>query len=157
MDDLENQKMDNLNSQNEEESSSNDNNEKLYSQDEVNEIIKNRLSRERKKYNKILNEEEFNKDLLKREKEVSLREMKADAKEILTNSSIPLIFIDLINFQDRDTMTESLETIKKINQEVINKWVVSEVNKRLPGKTPSSANDTILSRDPLKEAFKLKE
>lgn len=128
--------------------------EKSYSEDEVNEIVQRRLARERKRLNKLLDPDEFNEELIKRERAISLREMKADAKDILNVDNIPLAFIELIDFEDKETMNKSLETIKKIKDEYIEPWVRNEINKRFAGKTPNISNSNIKS-DPLEKAFKL--
>ncbi len=166
MDDLKNQEMEELNSTDEEFNSSNKEeelnsddheeehtDEKLYNQDEVDEIVKKRLSRERKRFDKLLDGDEFDKDLLKREKEITLREMKADAREALSEIDVPPEFFNLINFTDRETMEQSLKVIENIKDEYIQPWIKKEIQERLKGRTPTIGSSHV--HDYLEDAFKL--
>lgn len=165
MEDLKNQEMEqqehstnedikNLNDEDNQNLEQTNKTEKSYSEDEVNEIVQRRLARERKRLNKLLDPDEFNEELIERERAISLREMKADARDILNADNIPLTFIELIDFEDMETMNKSLEIIKKIKNEYIEPWVRDEINKRFAGRTPNTANSNIKS-DPLEKAFKL--
>lgn len=169
MNDLQDQEMEETNSideelkplNNDEEENSEENSidekehkdEKLYSQDEVDEIVKKRLSRERKRFNKIFDEDEFNKDLIRREKEITLREMKAAAREFLSQVNVPPEFFNLINFTDWETVEQSLKVIENIKDSFIDPWIDKEVSERLRGKTPTKASNSV--HDPLKDVFKL--
>lgn len=163
MEDLKNKEMEQEDSNNEDIENSNNEyleqesniNEKSYSEDEVNEIVQRRLARERKKFNKILDSDEFDKELIKREKAISLREMKADAKEFLSENNIPPVFIDLVNFDDRQKMEDSLKVIENIKNKYIEPWISEEVSKRFSGKTPKISVCNNFKSDPLEQAFKL--
>lgn len=166
MEDLKNQEMEQENSTDEDTKNSNNDNiqnqeqeakvEKSYSEDEVNEIVQRRLARERKKFNKLLDSDEFDKELIEREKKVTLRELRADAKEALSELDMPIDFIDLIDFTNKESMDRSIKVIEKIKNEYISPMIDNEVKKRFKGRTPKNSNVTnISSLDPVKKAFEL--
>lgn len=127
--------------------------ERTFTQDQVDEIVTKRLKREREKLSKILDEENFDRELLEREKRVEKREIIADAKEKFFELGLPNEFFELVNTDSREAMEASIESIKKINNEVIGHLVSNEVNQRLRGKTPSTATGTS-SKNNLGNAFK---
>lgn len=97
MEDLKNQDMEQMNSEYE---------EKLFTQDEVNEIVSKRLARNNKSKNEELEE---------RERNITQRELKADCKEILSNKSLPLELSDYFKGSSEDDLNEFIDLIDKIS------------------------------------------
>ena len=128
--------------------------EKTFTQDQVDEIVTKRLKREREKLSKILDEENFDRELLEREKRVEKREIIADAKEKFFELGLPNEFFELVNTDSREAMEASIESIKKINNDVIGHLVSNEVNQRLKGRTPSKATNTSSNKDNVENAFR---
>lgn len=129
--------------------------EKLFTQDEVNRIVQDRVQREKARTQKLVNGDEFSLELLEREKNIELREMKADAKESLSDLNIPNEFIELVNFSNRKFMEKSLQVIENINhtfESIINERVTKEIEKRIAGRTPKTS--TTSSIDNTAKAFR---
>lgn len=129
--------------------------EKLFTQEQVDEILKSRLAREKARTNKLIYGDAFSAELLEREKIIELREMKADAKESLSDLNIPNEFIELVNFSNRKSMEKSLQVIENINhtfESIINERVTKEIEKRIAGRTPKTS--TTSSIDNTAKAFR---
>lgn len=81
--------------------------EKTFSQAEVDEIVKNRLARDRKSRG-------TGDDFSEREKELSDREIRLMAREKLFDKHLPADLIDIIKFSDEKTLDEAIEKFEKI-------------------------------------------
>lgn len=84
---------------------------KTFTQEEVNNIISDRLKREREKFSKE-QEEKLN----EREKAIEARELRLTATEKLTAAGLPKTLVDAINCSDEETMNKSIEIISKAFQ-----------------------------------------
>lgn len=89
---------------------------KTFTQEEVDEIIKKRLARERKKAE---SEQEPGTD---REKNLEQRELTLMAKEKLLDEGMPLNLAGVLKFSDEKTLEEAIETIKNMNKESPRAW-----------------------------------
>ncbi len=88
--------------------------EKTFTQSEVDGLIEKRLARERKKLAK-----NNSLDIETREKELNKRELRADMRERLADADLSKDILDILDYTDEESCTESLETIKRIiDQEV---------------------------------------
>lgn len=76
--------------------------EKLFTQEEVNKIVRDRLSRA-----KHLPAAEFD----RRERELNEREMRLDAREKLADAGIPKELLPLVNCSSKENMESSIELI----------------------------------------------
>lgn len=118
----------------------NDEQSKLYTQEEVNEIVKKRLGRERNKFektkNKLINESEFSSDLIEREKAVTLKEMKFEYAIKVQDEGLPLELVDYIDYSDSEKANSSYNGIVGLFKELLDKTVEDRVNERLRGNTP---------------------
>lgn len=132
MEDIKNQEMEQENSNNE---------EKTFTQDEVNRIVQERLSRNKSK----------NDELEEREKKIIQRELKADCKDILIEKNLPIELSELFNGYSEDDLDKFIDVIGKIEDKIKN----SSKNK-MRGNKPNISNTVEYnSNDPIKEAFKL--
>lgn len=132
MEDIKNQEMEQENSNNE---------EKTFTQDEVNRIVQERLSR-----NKTKNDE-----LEEREKKIIQRELKADCKDILIEKNLPVELSELFNGYSEDDLDKFIEVIGKIEDKI-----KSSNENKMRGHKPNIGNTVEYnSSDPIKEAFKL--
>lgn len=82
--------------------------EKRFTQDEVEEIIKKRLARERRKAGQ-------EKDpLAEREHNLTERELRLTAREKLQEEGLPMSLADVLRYADEDTLSNAIETIKNL-------------------------------------------
>ena len=113
-----------------------DNNEpKTFTQEEVDEIIKTRLGRERNKFektkNKLINESEFSDYLKEREKAITLKEKKFEYALKIQDQGLPLELVDYIDYSDPEKADQSFDGIVNLFKKNLNKLVTAEVKKRL--------------------------
>lgn len=80
--------------------------------------------------------EKAEKDLADREAGIALRELKADAREVLAGSGIPAEFLDVLIGKDLKETKANAETFKR----QFDSAVQAQVEKRLSGKTPTGGN-----------------
>lgn len=81
--------------------------EKTFTQAEVDDIVKNRLARERKA-------KTDGADFSEREKALNDREIRLMAREKLFDKKLPADLIDVMKFSDEKTLDEAIEKIEKI-------------------------------------------
>lgn len=81
--------------------------EKTFTQAEVDDIVKNRLARERKV-------KTDGGDFSEREKALNDREIRLMAREKLFDKGLPADLIDVMKFSDEKTLDEAIEKIEKI-------------------------------------------
>lgn len=84
-------------------------------------------------YEKEKAEADFNKRLA----DLNTRELKATAKETLASEGLPLELSEVLNYQDADTCSKSIEAVKTAFQGAVEK----AVNERLKGKGTPKAGD----------------
>lgn len=80
--------------------------------------------------------EKAEKDLADREAGIALRELKADAREVLAENGIPASFLDVLVGKDLEETKANAGMFKK----QFDAAVQAQVEKRLSGKTPSGGN-----------------
>jgi hypothetical protein len=78
---------------------------------------------------------EKEKALLEREDAISLRERRADAKEILADNGLPVEFRDMVMGKDKEETQANVKTFK----EKFDAAVQAQVEVRLKGKTPAAS------------------
>jgi len=69
-------------------------------------------------------------DLGKREKDINTRELKAQAYETLAEKGIPKELVDILNYENADTCSKSIESVEKAFQSAVEK----AVNEKLRGR-----------------------
>lgn len=79
---------------------------KTFTQEEVNQIVSNRLKEEREKLKK-----EQDAAFADREKAINAREMRMTVAEELHKKGLPSSLVDAINCTDKDTMNKSIEIL----------------------------------------------
>ncbi|MBB6716359.1 DUF4355 domain-containing protein [Clostridium gasigenes] len=68
-------------------------------------------------------------ELTKREKDITTRELKATAKSTLADKGLPLELHEVLNYQDADTCSKSIESVARAFQSSVEK----AVNEKLRG------------------------
>lgn len=79
---------------------------KTFTQEEVNQIVSNRLKEEREKMKK-----EQDASFAEREQKITAREMRMNALEKLQEKGLPSSLVDAINCSDDETMTKSIDIL----------------------------------------------
>lgn len=87
--------------------------EKLFTQEEVNKIVSERLKRQEKRDEKR-DKNEAEKALEVREQELDSRGKKLDCKEYLLEKKYPLQILELIDTSDVEVFKEKADTIRKM-------------------------------------------
>lgn len=133
-------------------------NSKLFSQEDVDNVVRKRLAEQKTKYDaqvqdlirqgiadydrkqKLTAEERVSEENQKREQEldekerqITLRENRASAIEVLANKGIDTSLVDFIVDLDQDKMSDNIKTLEKS----FNKAVEEAVKQRLAGKAPT--------------------
>lgn len=71
-------------------------------------------------------------ELEKREKDITTRELKAQAYETLAEKGLPKELVDILNYENADTCNKSIEAVEKAFQSAVEK----AVNEKLRGNEP---------------------
>lgn len=100
-----------------------ENTEKTFTQAEVDEIVRKRLARERKKTGLDDNSDGDNAGN-DREKSLEDRELRLMAREKLFESGMPTSLADVLRYSDEKSLEKAIETIKNLdkNQESPKAW-----------------------------------
>lgn len=114
--------MDDNEKMNEETADQQESNEKTFTQAEVDEIIRKRLARERRKTETESDtdgEQDTGDD---REKTLEERELRVMAKEKLLDSGMPSNLADVLRYSDEKSLEKAIEAIRNLNQEPRKAW-----------------------------------
>lgn len=124
--------------------------EKKYTDADVDKIVAKRIARERERTKKILLQDEQISELEKRERDVTIREMKATAAETLRKSGLPSQLANLLDYSgDTEQMIDSLNLI----QDDFLEAVEMAVRDRVRGKTPPGSCGSVNPDQALRDAF----
>ena len=138
---------------------------KTFTQEEVDKIVQGRLAKERKSWERHLEEQKTEaeklanmsekekkayqekkriEDLDAREAEITKRELTAQAKIQLADKGIPTELAEILNFKDAESCKKSIEIVEKAFQQAVAKAVDEKIKGGKPmKKAPSSAEITL--------------
>lgn len=126
---------------------------RTFTQEELNDIIEGRLAKAKKAWDKELADKqseaeklakmdadqkkayEFDKklkELERREAEITKRELKSQALEMLTQKNLPSSLVDLLNLTDADSCKASIDAVEK----AFSQAVQTDVDNKLKGSGP---------------------
>ena len=118
--------------------------EKTFTQEDVNKMIQDRITREKAKWEKKVQDERTEaeklakmkadekakyqeekkiKDLEARERDITTRELKAQAYEALAEKNMPKELVDILNYESAETCNASIEAVEKAFQSAVEKAV----------------------------------
>lgn len=84
---------------------------KTFTQDEVNEIVKKRLVKQKESLLKTFENAQQLGDLEEREKNITMRELKAETIERLAAAGLPADLAKLVNYENKEACEESLKNV----------------------------------------------
>lgn len=126
---------------------------RTFTEEEVNDIVRKRLNREREKLTKAFEEGTRESDLDERERNILKRELKADTLEKLAESGMPAGLADLVNYDSAEECEKSLATVVKVFNTAVNQAVKSKARQSTPRDATYYGGG---KPDPLAGAFGLK-
>lgn len=125
---------------------------RTFTEEEVNDIVRKRLNREREKLTKAFEEGTRESDLDERERNILKRELKADTLEKLAESGMPAGLADLVNYDSAEECEKSLATVSAVFNQAVNEAVRGKARQS----TPRDGGGYTGRPDPLAGAFGLK-
>lgn len=127
-----------------------------YSDADVDKIIKRRLAKERAKYARLIDEQGFSDELIEREKAVTEKELRLDARERMADAGIPASFAGLLNYSDRDKFEESFKTLSEAYNSTKRAYELKSISRPAPTRGAGAPGGSDES-DKLRAAFGLKK
>ena len=94
--------------------------EKKYTDADVDRIIAKKIAQERNRMQKLFADDQQESELDKREREVTKRELRADAMEALTHDKLPRSLADMFDYSSEEAFDESYKTLTGAFQEAVN-------------------------------------
>lgn len=125
---------------------------RTFTEEEVNDIVRKRLNREREKLTKAFEEGTRESDLDERERNILKRELKADTLEKLAESGMPAGLADLVNYDSAEECERSLKTVETVFNQAVNQAVKSKARQTTPRESGTFSGKP----DPIAGAFGLK-
>lgn len=126
---------------------------KTFTEEEVNDIVRKRLAREREKLNKAFQEGTRESELDERERKILKRELRADTLEKLAENNLPPSLADLVNYDSAEDCEKSLTTVTKAFNAAVNQAVKGKARQS----TPRDGGGPYYGRpDPIAGAFGIK-
>ena len=127
--------------------------EKKFTQKEVDSIVEQRLARERKKFTNMIDGKDPRETAIEeREKNVLIKELQADAKDVFRQKNFPMEALELLNYTDKESCDKSIELLEAVMNAAREKAVFNV----LKGGTPPERPPQDDGGDALRSAFGLK-
>lgn len=136
---------DNIENQTKEQSTQDDNTlskERVFTQDDVNRIVSERLTKERDK---------LSQEYALKNAELERRKLDIEIEKELKDNNIPLELMKILKDDDIDTAKNKISIFK----DELNRLVDIEIAKRLKGSTPKQANNISSGDYDIRQAFGL--
>lgn len=97
--------------------------EKKYTDADVDRIIAKKIAQERNRMQKLFADDQQESELDRREREVTKRELRADAMEALAHDGFPCSLADTFNYNSKEAFDESYKTLTDAFQKAVNEKV----------------------------------
>lgn len=111
--------------------------EKKYTDADVDRIIAKKIAAERKRMQKLFEGEQQESEIEKRERDVTRRELMADAKDALVNDGLPSSLAKVMDYSDKEAYEESYKEVTGIFREAMQQ----EYKRRFSGRPPHARTD----------------
>lgn len=125
---------------------------KTFTEEEVNDIVRKRLNREREKLTKAFEEGTRESDLDERERNILKRELRADTLEKLAENGMPAGLADLVSYDSKEECEKSLKAVAAVFNQAVNEAVRGKARQT----TPRDSGTFTGRPDPIAGAFGLK-
>lgn len=116
--------------------------ERVFTQDDVNRIVSERLTKERNK---------LNQEYALKNAELERRKLDIEIEKELKDNNIPLELMEILKDDDIDTAKKKISIFK----DELNRLVDIEIAKRLKGSTPKQSNNISSGDYDIRQAFGL--
>ena len=127
--------------------------ERKFSQKEVDDIVRRRLERERKKYESLSSDGTyFREELLEREQALTRREYRVTALERLRSKGFPIEAADLLNYNSPDEFEDSYNKLVEVLTPIVQDAVTAVF--KANGRTPQTGSVSANTDTMLREAFR---
>ncbi|OUO31195.1 hypothetical protein B5F86_01625 [Lachnoclostridium sp. An298] len=93
--------------------------EKKYTDADVDRIIAKKIAAERKRMQKLFEGEQQESEIEKRERDVTRRELMADAKDRLIGDELPSSLAEIMNCSDKESFEKSYQDVTAVFQEAM--------------------------------------
>lgn len=131
--------------------------EKKYTDEEVDKIIARKIAAERKRMSKLFADEQQVTEIEQRERNVLLRELKADAKDALIDRGLPSALSGLLNYDSKEEMAQSLNEIETIFNEALQQGLKDKLRGHAPTRGSGGGLKEAYRERALHDAFAPKE
>lgn len=103
-----------------------------YTDDDVDRIVSKRLARERERAEKLQEQQHQETEFEKRERELSIRERKADARDVLSQQGLPKSLCDLLDYSTEESYKASLKAATEVVEEIKQQFEIQRATGRTP-------------------------
>lgn len=111
--------------------------EKKYTDADVDRIIAKKIAAERKRMQKLFEGEQQESEIEKRERDVTRRELMADAKDALIGDGLPSSLASVLDYSDKEAYEKSYQEVTGIFREAMQQMFVQKFS----GKPPHARGD----------------
>lgn len=125
---------------------------RTFTQAEVDKIVQERVARERKKLEAFADGESFENDLIKREKAVTVRELKAEARERFARDKLPESALALVDYSSPEAFEASYKAVADVVAPLAKE--AQDAALRQPAPRTVMASGPL---DPIRDAFRPKK
>lgn len=123
--------------------------EKKYTDDDVNRIVARKIAAERKRMQKLFNNEQQESEIEVRERNVLKRELMADARDALTGEGLPSSLANLLSYDNKESFEDSYKAVVECFRDAVE----VAVRTRLRGSTPKANCGSFTKDSALRNAF----
>ena len=129
---------------------------RTFTQAEVDKIVQERVARERKKLEAFADGESFENDLIKREKAVTVRELKAEARERFARDKLPESALSLVDYSSPEAFEASYKAVADVVAPLAKEAQAAALRQPAP-RTVMASGPLDPIRDPIRDAFRPKK
>ena len=128
--------------------------EKKYTDADVDRIVAKKIAAERKRIQKLFKAEQQESEIEKRERDVTRRELMADAKDALVSDGLPSSLAKVTDYSDKEAYEKSYEEVTGIFREAMQQEYTRWFSGRPPRASTGDRGFVQISREKaLSEAF----